>query len=58
MVIGMEVSLRPGDFVLDGDSAPFPKRGQSPHPNFRPISIVAKRLDASRIKIPLSMDWR
>ena len=37
---GMEVRLSPCDFVLDGDPAPLP--------NFRPISIVAKRLDASR----------
>jgi len=28
--------------------SPSPKRGQSPLPNFRPISIVAKQLDASR----------
>jgi len=36
-----------GDFMLDWDPAPFsPKRGGAP--NFRPISIVAKRLDASR----------
>ena len=27
---------------------PSPKRGGAPLPNFRPISIVAKRLDASR----------
>jgi len=40
----MEVGLSPGDFVLDGDSAPSPKRGQSPLSNFRPISIVAKRM--------------
>ena len=26
----MEVSLSPGDFVLDGDPAPTPKRGRSP----------------------------
>ena len=38
MSLGMEVGLGPGDFVLDGDPVPFP----------RPISIVAKRLDASR----------
>jgi len=44
----METDLGPGDFVLDGDSAPSPKRGRSPPPNFRPISIVAKWLDASR----------
>jgi len=33
-----------------GPSSP-PKKGQSPLPNFRPISIVAKRLDASRCPI-------
>ena len=47
MALGMEVVLSPIDFVLDGDPAlPSSKRGQSPLPNFRPISIVAKRLDA------------
>ena len=46
MVLGMEVG--PGDFVLDGDPVPFPKRGRSPLPNFRPISLVAKRLHTSR----------
>ena len=90
----MEIGLSPGDFVLDGDPAPSPKRGRSPArspifgpfllwpngwipqdaiwygrrpqpsglcvdavlppnkgaepPNFRPIFIVAKRLDGSR----------
>jgi len=49
MPLGMELGLSPGDFVLDRDPAlPSPKRGQSPLPNFRPISIVAKRLHASR----------
>jgi len=28
--IQMEVGLSPGDFVLDGDQLPSPKRGQSP----------------------------
>jgi len=43
MPLGMEGGLGPGDFVLDGDPAPFsPKRRRSP--NFRPTSIVAKRL--------------
>jgi len=82
----MEVGLSPGDFVLDGDPAPSPKRGDAPpifcphllwpngcmgqdatwyalparhcvrwgpsspfingqSPNFRPMSVVAKRLD-------------
>ena len=48
MPLGMEEGLGPGDFVLDGDPAPLPKKGRSSLPNFRPISIVAKRLDASR----------
>jgi len=39
------LGLGPGDFMLDGDPSPLPKRGQSPS-NFRPISIVTKRLDA------------
>jgi len=30
MPLGMEVGFSPGDFVLDGDPAPFPKRGRSP----------------------------
>ena len=30
MSLGMEVGLGPGDFVLDGDPAPLPKRGRSP----------------------------
>jgi len=46
MVLGVVVGLSPGDFVLDGD--PPPKKGAGPLPNFRPISVVAKRLDASR----------
>jgi len=44
----MELGLGPGDFVLDGDPAPFPQKGAEPLLNFRPIYIVAKRLDASR----------
>ena len=48
MALGIEVSLSPSDFVLDGGPSPSPKRGRSPLPNFRPMSIVAKRLDGSR----------
>jgi len=48
MPLGMEVGLSPGDFVFDGDPAASPKRGRSPLPNFRPMSIVAKWLDGSR----------
>jgi len=39
MPFGMEVVLGLGDFVLDGDPAPYPKRGGAP--NFWPTSIVA-----------------
>jgi len=44
---GTEVGFVLRDLVLDGDPGPAPKRGRSPIPNFRPIFIVAKRLDAS-----------
>jgi len=45
MPLSVEVGLGPGDFMLDGDPAP-PKRGIAP--SFRPMSIVAKRIDGSR----------
>jgi len=38
-----EIGLSPGDIVLDGDPALPPQRGTAP--NFRPMSVVAKRLD-------------
>jgi len=35
MPLGMELGLGPGDFVLDGDPAPLPKRGWAePPPQF------------------------
>jgi len=43
MVLGTEVDLSPGDFVLNEDPAALPQRGTAP--NFRPMSIEAKRLD-------------
>ena len=46
MPLGMEVGFSPGDFVLDGDPAPTQKGVQPP--NYRPMSIVAKRLHGSR----------
>jgi len=48
--IGMEVGLRPGHIVLDGDPARRKQGGyfRKPPPSFRPVSIVAKRLDGSR----------
>ena len=48
LVLGMEVGLSPGDLVvLDGDPAP-PQKGVRAPPQFWPISVVAKRLDAPR----------
>jgi len=48
MALGTEVGLGKGHIVLDGDPAPLPKKGAKPHrPNFPPVPIVAKRLDAS-----------
>ena len=44
MALGMEVSLGPGRIVIDGEPAPLPHKGDIA-PNFRPIFIVAKRLD-------------
>jgi len=46
MPLGMEVGLNPGHIVLDGDPTPLSKRGTAP--NFRPMSVVAKRLDGSK----------
>jgi len=51
MPLDMEEGLGPGDFVLDGDPCPLQKGGGAPLPNFRPMSIVAKRLDGSRWRL-------
>ena len=42
MALGMEVGLGPGHNVLDGAQPPNPQKS-STAPNFRPMSIVAKR---------------
>jgi len=47
MPLAVEVGLNPGDFVLDGDPPPPQKGGRTPA-HFRPMFIVAKRLDGSR----------
>ena len=43
MPLGIEVRLIPGDFVLDGDPAPLPKKvagaERSGAPNFRPCLL-------------------
>jgi len=54
MALGVEVGFGPGHIALDGDPATLPKKGAEP-PKFRPVSVVAKRLDASRkMEIQLS----
>ena len=53
MPLGREVGLRSRDIVLHGHpTPPLQKKVQSPAPNFRPMSIVALRLDASRCHFP------
>ena len=47
MKLGMEYGLGPGHIVIDGDPALLLK-GAQPPPNFRPMSVVVKRLVASR----------
>ena len=44
---GRELGLSPSDIVSDGDPAPLSQKGDE-HSNFRPMSIVAKRLDGSK----------
>ena len=46
MALGAEVGLSPGHIVLDGDAAP-PRKGGTAL-NFRPMTVVAKRLNGSR----------
>jgi len=48
MPLGMDVGLNQGHFVLDGDHGdPVlpPQKGDGAPQNFRPMFIVAKRLD-------------
>ena len=46
MPTGKKVGLDPSDIVLDGHPASPPQKGAEPQ--FRPVSIVPKRLDGSR----------
>ena len=39
LVLGMVVGLSPGEFVLDGDRAPSPQKGQSPLPNIKGCKV-------------------
>jgi len=57
MNLGVEVDLGRGHIVLDGDPAPPPRKGHRPALTFRPISIVAKRLDGSRCHLVGGRHW-
>jgi len=48
MIVGIEVDLSPGNFMLDGDQPPVQNGGVAQLPNYRLISIAVKRLGASR----------
>ena len=54
MPLSMEVGLSPGDFVLDGDPAPSPKRGRRPSPQFS--AHVHCGQTAGCIKLPLGVE--
>ena len=58
MPLGVVVGLGPGHIVLDGDPAPLPRKGYSPLPSFRPMSIVAKRMDGSEHHATLVRRYR
>ena len=51
MTLGTDVGLRPGDFVLDADSAPLPEKGGNPSPQFSALVYCGQT--AAWIKMPL-----
>jgi len=53
MPLGMELGLSPGDFVLDGDTAPSPKKGAEP-PKFSAHVYCAQT--AGCTTMPLGME--
>jgi len=57
MPLGMEVGSAQGTLCLTGTQPPSPKRGLSSLSNFRPMSIVAKRLDGSRWHLAWRWPW-
>ena len=54
LVLGMEVGLSSGDFVLDGDPIALPQKGAEPAPQFSAHFYCGQT--AGCIKMPLGMD--
>ena len=54
MPLSMEVGLSPGDFVLDGDLAPLPKKTAEPPPQF--VAHVCCGQTAGWIRMPLGTE--
>jgi len=54
LVLGMEVGLNPGDFVLDGDPAPLPQKGAEPPSQFSAHFYCGQT--AGWIKMPLGIE--
>ena len=53
LVLDMDVGISPGDFVLDGDPVPSPKRGRSTPPQFSDHFYCGQT--AACIKMPLGV---
>ena len=54
MPLGMDVGLSPGDFVLDVDPVPLPKKGVEPPPQFLAHFYCGQTVEC--IQMPLGMD--
>ena len=54
LVLGMEVGLSPGDFLLDGDPVLFSQKGTDPPAQFSAHFYCGQT--ARCIKMPLGMD--
>jgi len=54
MPLAMEVGFSPGDFVLDVDPVPLPRKGRSPSPQFL-AHVYCGQTDAW-FKVPLGTE--
>ena len=53
---GIQVGLGPGHIVLDGDSAPLPKKGAEPHPRLQFSAHVHCGQTSGWIKMALDIE--